>query len=613
MPLRLVATTQSNPATLSTTDGNPYPVIPTDEVGPITQFFAWVDVQEFGAVGDGVHDDTAAIQAGIVATSADGQGLWFPAGTYKTTAPLLVGSNLRVWLSAAATIVGALTIKGDKKNAVFQGGNVSVAKTTLASTPAFGSKTLALTSAAGLAAGNLVALTSVAYPGLTFTYGIEKLVGTTATLDRPLLMPWAGGDTVALITSFSSNVSIEGKGTISGVADTLVYFLGAQGCEVNDVTLTPTGASTYGLLADFGCYRFRSRNLRVEANGNGDTATAFASAVQLVCSQDSTLHETAAKNFSPGGTESCGIAFLNCAECELYSPEVEGCDIGILFAAFNDTSPGCYACRSFGGSSVANGTGFDLAFATSYCAVIGADLSFNTGDGVLNEAGSVGNSLTACKIRGNAGGIVSTGDKFSVSQCEIDDNSGFGAEIAGGSAIFTGTTCTLANASGLFIFAAGAGQVEVTDTIAELGTGYGVYVQDGVTAKVSGWKSNNGGTVFFTTTSSTTARLTVQNAQLVGAPTIGADNSAGCTLRLQHDVNLTVAGTQLVNGGYCNRGTFNSANGATNVAFPDLHFGDQVLIMPTAAAATGYLSAQTAGTGFTWTDTGVHAYDYVIL
>ena len=588
--------------------------------GGIVSNVAFISVKEAAAlegqtvIGDGVHDDTSGIQAALNLIAGTGTTLWFPAGTYKTTSPLLVSSQSRAWIDEGATIAGSVGIVGNKKNAVFQAGDTSVLKTTLASTPTFGSKTFAVVSAAGLASGNLIALTSAVNTGQTFTYVIEKLVGTTVTTDRPLLMPWAGGDGVALVTSFPSNVVLEGKGTISGIADTLVYLLGAQSCEVNDLTLVPTGASTYGLLFDLGGYRNRSRGLRVEANGNGDTVTSFAAAIQVVCNQGTTLDEPAAKNFSPAGDESCGVAFLNCAECELHAPDVTGCLIGILFAAFNDTSPGCYACRCVGGSSVANSTGFDLAFSTSYCSVIGTDISFNSGNGVLNETGSVANALVGCKIRGNAAtGVNSTGDKLSVTACDLDGNGTWGAEISGGSATFSGTTCTDANGSGLFIFAAGTVEVLVSDTLAALGTGYGVFEQDGTLVVVDGWRSSDGGTVFFTTTASTAAKLTLSNVALSGAPTIGADNSAGCTLRIQHDVNLSAAATQFVNAGNCNRGTFNSSNGMTAVPFPDLHFFDQVLVMPTAAAATGWLSAQTAGTGFVWTDTGVHVYDYVIL
>jgi hypothetical protein len=51
----------------------------------------WVSVKDFGAVGDGVADDTTAIQAGI----NTGNSLYFPPGNYKISATLTfyTGSN----------------------------------------------------------------------------------------------------------------------------------------------------------------------------------------------------------------------------------------------------------------------------------------------------------------------------------------------------------------------------------------------------------------------------------------------------------------------------------------------------------------------------------------
>lgn len=49
-----------------------------------------VSVTDFGAVGDGVADDTAAIQAALNYAASIGGCLFFPAGTYRTTSPLTI-------------------------------------------------------------------------------------------------------------------------------------------------------------------------------------------------------------------------------------------------------------------------------------------------------------------------------------------------------------------------------------------------------------------------------------------------------------------------------------------------------------------------------------------
>jgi len=55
-------------------------------------------VTQFGAVGDGVHDDTANIQACIANVNAQGGGVvYFPPGTYKTTASLNVANVNYPW------------------------------------------------------------------------------------------------------------------------------------------------------------------------------------------------------------------------------------------------------------------------------------------------------------------------------------------------------------------------------------------------------------------------------------------------------------------------------------------------------------------------------------
>jgi hypothetical protein len=52
-----------------------------------------VNVRDFGAVGDGATDDTAAIQAAINYGAANGIEIQIPSGIYKTTAPLTVTVN----------------------------------------------------------------------------------------------------------------------------------------------------------------------------------------------------------------------------------------------------------------------------------------------------------------------------------------------------------------------------------------------------------------------------------------------------------------------------------------------------------------------------------------
>jgi hypothetical protein len=96
-----------------------------------------VSVKDFGAVGDGVADDTAAIQAAI--TAADGRTVLLPAGTYKITSTL-------TFTPTAATFERPIRLVGE-------GMFSSVIDTRVASGPAI---SIAATSAYKFSTGGLL-------------------------------------------------------------------------------------------------------------------------------------------------------------------------------------------------------------------------------------------------------------------------------------------------------------------------------------------------------------------------------------------------------------------------------------------------------------------------
>ena len=56
-----------------------------------------VSVKDFGATGDGVTDDTAAIQSGITFVSGNGKALYVPAGDYLLSATVDIPSNVTMY------------------------------------------------------------------------------------------------------------------------------------------------------------------------------------------------------------------------------------------------------------------------------------------------------------------------------------------------------------------------------------------------------------------------------------------------------------------------------------------------------------------------------------
>lgn len=96
----LLPVVQSGQTKRTTTDAIPYVPAGIGAVATTVQakLRETVSVKDFGAIGDGVTDDTAAIQAAInYASAADssrrGSAVFFPAGVYRITAPLVVDAS----------------------------------------------------------------------------------------------------------------------------------------------------------------------------------------------------------------------------------------------------------------------------------------------------------------------------------------------------------------------------------------------------------------------------------------------------------------------------------------------------------------------------------------
>jgi hypothetical protein len=73
-----------------------------------------ISVKSFGAKGDGVTDDTLAVQAAVNAcSSANGGSVYFPTGTYKITAPIFITkSHVRIFGDGLASRIDGFGIWG---------------------------------------------------------------------------------------------------------------------------------------------------------------------------------------------------------------------------------------------------------------------------------------------------------------------------------------------------------------------------------------------------------------------------------------------------------------------------------------------------------------------
>jgi len=76
---------------------------------PLGDQYGVVNVRSYGARGDGVADDTAAIQSAL----SEGGRVWVPAGTYRVTAPLRVGSDTSVQGVGYKSVIQCVGVQGD--------------------------------------------------------------------------------------------------------------------------------------------------------------------------------------------------------------------------------------------------------------------------------------------------------------------------------------------------------------------------------------------------------------------------------------------------------------------------------------------------------------------
>lgn len=188
-----------------------------------------VSVKDFGAVGDGVTDDSAAVQAAIN-TMTSGGTLVFPFGTYKINTSILVPySNITIIGNGSTIDATTLTYNGAVRGsgAVFRFVTPSSFNTTtLTATAGQGTYTLALTSATGFAVGQMVrsVSTQVQYrndTAIAYYCDVNKITnvsGLNITLESPLQYALTVPTFTVTVRSVTPirNISVSGFAMLGG-------------------------------------------------------------------------------------------------------------------------------------------------------------------------------------------------------------------------------------------------------------------------------------------------------------------------------------------------------------------------------------------------------------
>jgi len=181
------------------------------------------NVKDFGAVGDGAADDTAAIQAAISAGDAV-----FPSGTYRITSTIAVPSNRAIYLGSAVINMTGVIGAGSTFNALLTAFNVAGTIGSPVSLTNNSTETTAqLSSAAGYSAGSLVLLTASTKfdpDRVNANIGeiavVRSVVGSTLTFVGPLEDSYttAASSTTSLITPVENVRIFGGKIVADGAA-----------------------------------------------------------------------------------------------------------------------------------------------------------------------------------------------------------------------------------------------------------------------------------------------------------------------------------------------------------------------------------------------------------
>lgn len=172
-------------------------------------------VLDYGAVGDGVADDTAAIQSAIDAAAVTGGELLFPPGTYKITDALVKtfsdGINLAIRGYGAKIDATSVTAS----YAIDLGGS-RVSSTALGANVLKNSDTFTVASAAGITGGRILLITSTDLWNPTRPYYykgelalVEQIVGTTITNSNPLYDGYTAATTTVHLLNMPQ-ISVEG-------------------------------------------------------------------------------------------------------------------------------------------------------------------------------------------------------------------------------------------------------------------------------------------------------------------------------------------------------------------------------------------------------------------
>lgn len=247
----------------------------------------FVSVRDFGAVGDGVADDTAAIQAAIDSLVPLGGVVRMPEGRYKTTSPILLKTGVsligdgywndypQLWRKGVTSIfaehTGAamLSLKG----AI----GCTVSNLSLEGSQAARPRTGILLGRATTASAGFHTFRKVTVCGWYTTAAIYTIASEDNYWEDIITWNFGGDAPYGLVTSTQDIFAVDGLVTSTNLTNVFVQLkLIVTSPLAHSAGIFMEGANHMGSFSFFGCYitQFAGAYIRI-ANGNIDGLGMF--------------------------------------------------------------------------------------------------------------------------------------------------------------------------------------------------------------------------------------------------------------------------------------------------------------------------------------------------
>lgn len=279
----------------------------------------FASVLNFGAVGDGITDDSVGVQFAVTTLAGTGVVLSFPGQTFKINSTINLASNLHIVMSPDTVIDGTgLANVGhpDASNANFLAQCQSLQTTTLAAPAPAGSTTITVVNPALFTVGGWLVTTPThlgANAGLRDKmYQVEKIVGAVITLDRALLNDYSAADVVQVIVPVE-NLLIDGNdATIKGVCNRAIELLGALDSRVSYLKFSGTWTD-YVISWDVPSFRCVSDHLVIDGGQTALAGHAFESTEDcwaIRCQVTGAVFGYSFQDCNRGGLDDCTASNL---------------------------------------------------------------------------------------------------------------------------------------------------------------------------------------------------------------------------------------------------------------------------------------------------------------